>query len=117
MLHDWEIWLDCHISPIIAKWLQEDTGLVVRSAYTLNLYFLTDQDIFNKAKESGKIIIITKDIDFSQLLNEFGAPPKIIRVSIGNTSNRLLFDFLKPRIPLALEILTNEETNIVELEY
>ena len=27
MQPDWEIWLDNHVSPIIAKWLKEKTGL------------------------------------------------------------------------------------------
>jgi hypothetical protein len=34
---DWEFWLDCHLSPVIAKWMMEATGYVFKSAYSLNL--------------------------------------------------------------------------------
>ena len=46
MQPDWEIWLDCNISPIIAKWLKEKTGWKVQSAYILNLYKLNDFQYF-----------------------------------------------------------------------
>ena len=58
MQPDWEIWLDNHISPIIAKWLKEDLGLEVKSSYTMQLYGLSDIEIYQKAKEYGKIILI-----------------------------------------------------------
>ena len=45
MQHDWEIWLDNHISPIIAKWLKEKTGLEVKSSYVLKFDQLKDAQI------------------------------------------------------------------------
>ncbi len=58
MQHDWEIWLDNHISPIIAKWLKDKTGLEVKSTYVLQLYSLTDFEIYSKAKKAGKEILV-----------------------------------------------------------
>jgi hypothetical protein len=46
---DWEFWLDCHLSPIIAKWLNEKTGYVFKSAYILNLYKLNDLETYELA--------------------------------------------------------------------
>jgi len=43
MLPDWEIWLDTNISPIIAKWMMEHTGMTVKSSYSLS--FKETQDI------------------------------------------------------------------------
>jgi predicted nuclease of predicted toxin-antitoxin system len=63
MQHDFEIWLDNHISPIIAKWLREETSYVVKSSYTLKLYDLSDTEIYNKAKLLDNVIIISKDTD------------------------------------------------------
>ncbi len=51
MQPDWEIWLDNHISPIIAKWLKEELKMEVKSSYILQLYELSDYEIYLKAKE------------------------------------------------------------------
>ncbi len=64
MQPDWEIWTDTHISPIIAKWLNERMGLHVKSSYKLELNGLDDLDIYKKAKAHGNVIILTKDSDF-----------------------------------------------------
>lgn len=38
MQHEWQIWLDANISPIIAKWIRDELGLTAQSAYTLELF-------------------------------------------------------------------------------
>jgi len=43
---DWEIWLDNNISPIIAKWLADETGWIVKSSYSLQLHFMDDISFF-----------------------------------------------------------------------
>jgi hypothetical protein len=43
MQPDWEIWIDTNISPIIAKWMAEQTGLVVKSSGGYESNALTDQ--------------------------------------------------------------------------
>jgi len=50
MLPDWEIWLDKHISPAIAKWMTDYTGFIVKSSYTFSLHHLNDIDIYRNAK-------------------------------------------------------------------
>ena len=34
MRPDWDVWLDANISPIIAKWMSEEFGMEVKSAYS-----------------------------------------------------------------------------------
>jgi len=46
MQHEWEIWLDVHISPAIAKWMQVYTGFSVKSTFTLSFHHLDDMDIY-----------------------------------------------------------------------
>jgi predicted nuclease of predicted toxin-antitoxin system len=81
---DWELWLDTHISPAIAKWMAEYTGFAVKSSYSLSLHHLTDIEIYNRAKTSGNIIIVSKDTDFAELISRLGSPPKLINLKIGN---------------------------------
>lgn len=80
MLPDWEIWLDNHLSPIIAKWLKDEFGFEVKSSYSLQLERLNDYEIYNKAKDQKNVIIISKDSDlepdcqpvwFSSQINRF----------------------------------------------
>lgn len=90
MLHSWEIWLDANISPIIAKWLAEHIGISVKSSYSLGTTNMLDQDIYDLAKQSGNIILLSKDSDFSELVSRLGSPPKLILLGIGNTNNQIL---------------------------
>ncbi|TFF36557.1 DUF5615 family PIN-like protein [Mucilaginibacter psychrotolerans] len=112
----WEIWLDTQISPIIAKWMNEYTGYVVKSSYSLNLHFLKDSEIYYRAKAAGNVILVSKDADFPILITRLGAPPKLINIKIGNCDNRTLWAFLKPNILSAIDICVLSDVEIVELE-
>ena len=116
MPHNWEIWLDVHISPIIAKWMEEYTGFTVKSAYALSLYTMDDKEIYLKAKDQGNVILVSKDTDFSDLISRLGSPPKLINIKIGNCDNRTLWGQLKPNINEAIHFLTSSEIDIVELD-
>jgi len=113
---DWEFWLDCHLSPIIAKWLKEETGYNFKSSYILNLYDLTDIGIYEKAKANSKVILISKDSDITDLINRYGAPPKLINLKIGNAANRVIYNFILFNLDAALKKLIEENIHIVDLE-
>jgi predicted nuclease of predicted toxin-antitoxin system len=85
MLHkkaDWEIWLDVNISPIIAKWISEQTIFTAKSTFTLNHQTLNDLEIYERARKNGNIILISKDTDFPELITKLGSPPKLIYLNI-----------------------------------
>ena len=112
---EWEIWLDNHISPIIAKWLNDEKGWIVKSAYILNLSALNDLEIYNKAKNYRKVIIITKDSDLPAIVQQYGSPPKIINLLIGNCHNRILYSILQQNLEKAVRLLIQFDKNIVEI--
>jgi predicted nuclease of predicted toxin-antitoxin system len=117
MPHDhWEIWLDTQLSPNIAKWIADYTGFIVKSSYSLQLNNLTDTAIYNKAKSGGKVILVSKDADFPVLINRLGSPPKLISIKKGNCDNRELWEFLKPHITKAVNLLMSSDVDIVEIE-
>ncbi len=105
MQPDWEIWLDCHLSPIIAKWLNDDLGLNIKSAYSLQLYELDDYAIYEKAKAIGNVIIISKDSDLKKIITLKGSPPKLINIKTGNCDNKVLYNLLKNTMPQAVRVL------------
>lgn len=113
---DREFWLDCHLSPVIAKWLNEETGYIFKSAYIQKLHGLTDIEIYELAKKSSNVILISKDSDIPDLINRYGSPPKLINLKIGNTHNRILFKFLLDNLEAALIKLIDEDIHIVDLE-
>ena len=112
----WEIWLDMQISPIIAKWLGEYSGYIVKSSYSLKLNAISDKDIYYGTKANGNIILISKAIDFPALITRLGSPPKLIKINIGNCQNQVLWTFLKPNILKAIDLLINTNIDIIELD-
>ena len=113
---DLEFWLDCHLSPIIAKQLKEETGYIFKSAYILELHGLTDLEIYELAKKNSNVILISKDSDIPDLINKYGAPPKLINLKTGNTQNRILYKFLLDNLEAALAKLIDEGIHIIDLE-
>ena len=112
---EWEIWLDNHISPIIAKWLSEKKGWNVKSAFVLQIQSLKDYEIYLKAKAAGKIILISKDSDLDEIISISGSPPQLISIKIGNCDNRLLFSIIEKNIEKAIRLLIDFDKDIIEL--
>lgn len=76
------IWIDAHISPGIAAWLNETFDYEAHSLRGLGLRDADDLTIFMKAKEAG-VIFVTKDSDFVDLIETRGSPPKVILLKRG----------------------------------
>ncbi len=108
-----EIWLDAHISPLIARWIQNEFSIPCIAVREIKLRDASDIDIFNAARQKGEVIILTKDDDFRVLLNRLKSPPKIIWITFGNCSNNEMKEILKTDLPAALEFL--KENDLVEI--
>ncbi len=115
MRPEWEIWVDTNISPAIAKWLADYTGYLVKSSYILDMNELDDLTIYKMAKAHGKVILLSKDADFPELISRLGSPPKLINIKIGNCDNSTLWNLIKPSILNALDILIQSETEIIDM--
>jgi predicted nuclease of predicted toxin-antitoxin system len=72
-----------------------------------------DPEIFEASRAQG-VIVMTKDSDFVDLVDRLGAPPQIIWLTCGNTSNARLREILSATLPEALEILKAGEA-VVEI--
>ena len=107
------IWVDAHLSPAIATWITSTFGIVALALRDMGLRDAEDPEIFEAAKDQG-VIFITKDSDFVDLVGRFGAPPKIIWLTCGNTSNARLREILSETLPKALELLRAGEA-LVEI--
>jgi predicted nuclease of predicted toxin-antitoxin system len=61
---------------------------------TLGLRGATDEAIWEQARHEG-YAIVSKDNDFRQLSFLYGAPPKVIWLSVGNAGTEAIFHFLR----------------------
>lgn len=71
------IWIDPHLSPAIATWVTDTFGVTAQALRDLGLRDAEDPEIFEAAK-AQRVIFMTKDSDFVDLVDRLGAPPQII---------------------------------------
>jgi predicted nuclease of predicted toxin-antitoxin system len=107
------IWVDAHLSPAIAAWITTTFGITAFALRDIGLRDAEDPEIFEVAKIQG-VIVMTKDSDFVDLANRLGAPPQIIWLTCGNTSNARLKEILNATLLEALELLRSGEV-LVEI--
>ena len=111
-----EIWIDAQLSPSLALWMnQRFSGLATaHSIRALGLRDSKDKDIFQRAKAQGAIVM-TKDADFAALVQQFGAPPQIIWITAGNTTNTRMREILEKHFLTIVEMISNNEI-LIEIE-
>ena len=79
----------------------------------LNLHRASDIEIFRAARDA-KVVVMTKDGDFAGLVQQHHAPPQVILVTCGNTSNARLRELLERAWPTILPMIERGEA-LVEL--
>lgn len=102
------IWIDAQLSPAIALWTNKNFAVHAVAVRDVGLRDAEDIDIFLAAKQAN-VIVMTKDRDFVDLLDRLSAPPKIIWITCGNTSNTRLKEILIANLADALDILANDD--------
>jgi predicted nuclease of predicted toxin-antitoxin system len=107
------LWLDAPLSPALAPWIQSTFNVETHALRDLGLRDATDEAIFQAARAAGATVM-TKASDFVTLHHHKGAPPQIIWLTCGNTSNRFLQTLLTAAFPQALILLESGE-GLVEI--
>lgn len=108
------IWLDAHLSPRVAPWMRETLGHDAAALREIGLRDAEDDVIFKRAKED-KVILLTKDKDFVDLVNRLGPPPSVIWLRCGNTSEARLKQILTDHLEEALKFLKSGD-HLVEIQ-
>ncbi len=88
--------LDENLSSKLIKFLIDDFPESSHIDY-LQMQGTTDTTIWEYAKEKG-FIIVSKDNDFRQRSFLFGAPPKVIWLSVGNGGTHAIKELLLSNI-------------------
>lgn len=108
-----KIWLDAHLSPRLARWLTANCSVEAMPLRELGLRDAEDEHIFQRARTEGAVII-TKDADFVRLQERMGAPPKIIWLTCGNTSEERLQQIFSKHFGSAMQLLDGTD-DLVEI--
>lgn len=107
------VWLDAHLPPAIASWLAVTFKIVAVPVRDLGLLEAQDPPIFAAAKAAGAVVM-TKDADFAEMVVRLGAPPQVLWLRCGNTTNAALRQLLTNELPAAIARLAAGEP-LIEL--
>ena len=89
--------IDAQLPPSLARWLGEQ-GLAATAVRDAGLLESDDGSIVNFAA-SGNWAILTKDEDIALRCIGDPAAPRVVWLRLGNCTNRVLFEWLKPFLP------------------
>ena len=111
-----EFWIDMNLPPAMAKWLIEDFNVAAKSFKELDFERADDSTVFKTAANKlGIVVITTKDVDFKNLSNEFGPPPKILYLNIRNVSNKVLKEIIYKHLTSILKTFTETNDSLIEI--
>lgn len=79
-----------------------------------NLSKSTDLEVWNFAKANA-LIIVTLDSDFSDFVNLYGAPPKVLWLRCGNQPTNEIENLLKENKNTIDSLFNDKNISIVEL--
>jgi predicted nuclease of predicted toxin-antitoxin system len=103
-----KVWIDAQLSPQLARWLQQSFDVEAVAVRDLELRDSRDEVIFMAARKEDAVVM-TKDVDFVDLLQRHGPPPKIIWITCGNTSKAALQKVISRAWSSVAALLTNGE--------
>ena len=108
-----KLWIDAQLSPALAPWMQSTLGVEASSVKALGMRDAEDLQIFLAAR-AADAAILTKDADFADLVLRHGAPPQVLWLTAGNTSNARVRELLTKAWPRVVQLLEQREA-LIEL--
>lgn len=106
-------WIDAQLPPQLARWLSDEFGVAANSLRDIGLRDALDAEIFEKAR-AAKVVLVSKDSDFVEMVSRHGPPPQLLWVTCGNVTNARLQQAFRKTFADALTLL-REGQAIVEL--
>ncbi len=115
-LDELEFWIDLNLPPQMAIWLKEDFNVHSKSFKELLFTEVPDVEVYKiAATKSNKIIITTKDVDFSNYQNIVGPPPRILYLNIGNITNKNLKLLIENKFAEILNLFLTTNEPLIEI--
>ena len=98
---DLRVWVDAQLPPALATWLAREHGMDAVHVEDLGLLEAADRTIYHEARGAGRVVVVTTDQDFQELLEVGGPPPQVVWLTCGNVTNaelRRIVDATWPRV-------------------
>ncbi len=89
--------------------MRSEFGYDAHALREIGLRDADDQTIFERARIAN-VILLSKDVDFVNMVSRLGAPPKLIWLTCGNVSNEALRSLLLTRLHMALTVLESDDS-------
>lgn len=106
-------WVDAQLPPRLAAWSAQAFDCEAVAIRDHGLRDAKDAEIFDAARQAG-VTVISKDADFVELVERQGAPPQVLWVTCGNSTNARLREILTQCLPDAMALLQKREP-VVEI--
>lgn len=104
--------VDAQLPPALTRWLLE-AGHDAAHVEDVGLREANDEAIWAYALQGGALIV-TKDEDFAVRSVQAAAPPVIVWLRVGNTTNRVLRAWIEPRLPDIVQLVA-QGSRLVEV--
>lgn len=95
--------VDAQLPPVLAAWLRE-AGHEAHHVEDFNLREADDSNIWTRALQTGAVIV-TKDEDFAERVAREETTPVIVWLRVGNTTNRMLREWIAPRLAGIIQLI------------
>ena len=95
--------VDNQLPEALARYL-DSAGLLCRHVRDLGLQRASDSAIWAYAREHG-YVLVSKDEDFVQLADRYGAPPQVVWVRLGNCRKPAMLAAFQRILPALRESL------------
>lgn len=74
-----QIWIDAQLPPALARWFKTELDTAAVHVAHIDLLDASDPAIFSASRAADRPVgILTKDDDFSRLVNQHGPPPQVV---------------------------------------
>ncbi|MEO5569728.1 MAG: DUF5615 family PIN-like protein [Bacteroidia bacterium] len=93
--------IDTQLPPGLSQLITNKGCDAVHTTFFPNGHLMNDHEIRKIAVDQNRIII-TKDTHFREYFILKGSPPKVILLTIGNSSNNELFEIIDRCLPMCL---------------
>jgi len=103
-----KLWIDAQLPPALARLFRETLHCAARHVEELGLLAASDEQISQAARIAGARVV-TKDADFTRLLDRHGPPPQVLWLVVGNLGNAELHDIVTARWNSAAELFAAGE--------
>lgn len=99
--------VDAQLPPALAGWIRSQ-GHECAAVREVGLREALDSAIWRWASDNDSVII-TKDDDFVSRVRATSVGPAVVRLKVGNVSNPVLIEWLRPLLPAIVDALSTGE--------